>query len=236
MVLAAGCVPEGPKTEGRAPPGSAGSRTAAAERSPRAGPSSPPLLTAFEDRFERETLGGDYQVVGQGWRIVAGELCAEGARNRGVWLRRSLPLNARIEFDARSASPDGDIKAEAWGDGRSGATGSSYSNATSYLFILGGWKNTQHVLARLDEHGRDRLVLEVDRSSPDLQAQPVEPGQIYRFRIERSDGRTVAWSIDGRPVHELSDPEPLAGRGHDHFGFNDWMVRVCFDNLRATPL
>ena len=29
---------------------------------------------------------------------------------------------------------------------------------------------------------------------------------------------------------------PLAGVGHDHFGFNDWEAKVCFDNVRVTPL
>ena len=26
------------------------------------------------------------------------------------------------------------------------------------------------------------------------------------------------------------------GVGHDHFGFNDWEVKVCFDNVKVTPL
>ena len=34
----------------------------------------------------------------------------------------------------------------------------------------------------------------------------------------------------------LEDKEPLRGKGHEHFGFNDWDVRVCFDDLRITPL
>jgi len=28
----------------------------------------------------------------------------------------------------------------------------------------------------------------------------------------------------------------LTGVGHDHFGFNDWDVKVCFDNVRVVPL
>jgi len=46
----------------------------------------------------------------------------------------------------------------------------------------------------------------------------------------------VSFSVDDRLLFELEDPEPLSGEGHDHFGFNEWMVRVCFDNLRITPL
>jgi hypothetical protein len=29
---------------------------------------------------------------------------------------------------------------------------------------------------------------------------------------------------------------PLRGAGHDHFGFNNWQVKVCFDNLKIVPL
>ncbi len=32
------------------------------------------------------------------------------------------------------------------------------------------------------------------------------------------------------------DCAPLAGAGHDHFGFNDWDVKVCFDNVKVVPL
>jgi hypothetical protein len=34
----------------------------------------------------------------------------------------------------------------------------------------------------------------------------------------------------------MDDPNPLEGRGHDHFAFNDWEANLSFDNLRITPL
>jgi hypothetical protein len=153
-----------------------------------------------------------------------------------VWLREAIPTHARIEFEARSDSPEGDIKVELWGDGRTGAKGTSYDDATSYLAIFGGWRNTKHVLARLDEHGDDRLELAVDPEASDPRALPVEPGQRYRFRIERPTDDSLSWWVDDRLMFELADTEPLVGEGHDHFGFNDWTVRVCFDNLKITAL
>jgi len=33
-----------------------------------------------------------------------------------------------------------------------------------------------------------------------------------------------------------ADTAPLTGPGHDHFGFNDWEVKVCFDNVHVVPL
>jgi hypothetical protein len=197
---------------------------------------SPPLAAPFEDHFDRAALGSDWLATGPGWQLKDGKLCGQGVRNRGVWLLRSLPVNARIEFDAVSDSPDGDIKAELWGDGRTGATSVSYTNATSYLAIFGGWKNQFHVLARINEHDPNRLEVKVDPTSAREQDRPAVAGRSYGFRIERTDGKTINWWVDGNLMHKLVDPQPLAGPGHDHFGFNDWEVPVCFDNVRVTPL
>jgi hypothetical protein len=170
------------------------------------------------------------------WRIEGGKLCGEHAKNHGIWLKRVLPVNARIEFDAVAQSTDGDLKAEYWGDGRSYATSLSYTNATSYLTIFGGWHNKFHVLARLNEHGGDRKEITTDPNSDDVREKPVNAGQSYHFKVERSDGKTVKWWIDGNEMLTFADTAPLTGPGHDHFGFNDWDVKVCFDNVKVVPL
>ena len=197
---------------------------------------SAPLGEVFYDAFDREQLGPYWHATSPAWRLKGGRLCVRGARNHPVWLKRKLPTNARIEFDATSSSPDGDIKAEAWGDGRSAAQGTSYTQASSYLAILGGWKNRLHVLARLNEHGSDRLKVKVDAAGDDLRARPVEPHRPYHFKIERNDGKTVQWLVDDIELFSFSDPRPLRGTGHEHFAFNNWEVRLCFDNLVITPL
>ena len=196
-----------------------------------------PLLTeAFSDHFERAALGEDYAATSPVWRIEGGRLCAKGAKNRPVWLRRRLPTNARVEFDAVSASTDGDVKVELFGDGRSRARSQAYIDATSYLAIFGGWKNTFHVLARRDEHAPDRLELGIEQAASDPRARPVEPHRSYRFKLERLDGRTVHWFVDGVAMFRLVDPDPLQGDGHEYFAFNDWETPVCFDNLVIYPL
>lgn len=200
-------------------------------------PSARALITApFEDTFTREELGADWSARSPVWKIVRGRLCGRGGRNKGVWLNRRLPSNARIEFDAFAESSEGDIKAELWGDGASSATTTSYTNATSYLAILGGWKNTKHVLARLNEHGDDRLEIDIDPQSDDERMRPVAPSQPYHFKVERADGKTVEWSVNGTVFFTLSDRDPLTGPGHEHLAFNDWDAPVCFDNVRVMPL
>jgi hypothetical protein len=190
----------------------------------------------FRDFFERSTPGPDYNRTSGAWRIQGGRLCASRARNHPLWLRRRLPTNARIEFDATSGSPDGDIKVEAWGNGAGAASGTTYDDASSYLLIYGGWKNRFHVLARLNEHGRDRKALKVDPSRRELRARPVRPNHAYHFKIERADAKTVRWLVDDIEILSFTDAHPLRGEGHEHFAFNNWETPVCFDNLVITAL
>lgn len=199
-------------------------------------PDGSPLLTDAGPRAT-SSLGPNWVAIKtNAWHVENGRLCGQGARNHPVWLNKTLPVNARIEFDAVAFNDDGDLKCEVWGDGQSYAHGTSYTDATGYLTILGGWKNTLHVIARLNEHGEDRKVLPVDKTSDDPRQRPVVKGQVYRFKVERTDGKTIHFSVDGLEYLKWTDPNPLAGQGHDHFGFNEWEAKVCFDNVKVTPL
>ncbi len=187
--------------------------------------SAPRLTERFEDRFDRATLGEAWNATSSDWRIQDGVLRVSNAHNHPAWLKRRLPRDVRIEFDAWSDSPAGDIKCEVFGDGRSQAQQASYT-ATSYVFIHGGWNNQLNVIARMDEHGNDRRV----RRGP-----PVERGRHYHWTIVRR-GNRVEWSVDGQPMLELDDPSPLFGPGHEFFAFNNWETELSFDNLVITPL
>jgi hypothetical protein len=179
----------------------------------------------FSDDFERSDLGDLWNNTGGPYRIVSGKLKVEGARNKPLWLRRTLPRDVSIEFDARSDSSDGDIKVEVYGDGVSKAETVSYT-ATSYVVIFGGWHNSLNVIARLDEHGSARSI------GP---ARKVEPGRTYHMKITRR-GATIEASVDGQLLASFKDPEPLYGTGHDHFAFNNWAAPLTFDNLRIRAL
>jgi hypothetical protein len=191
---------------------------------------------ALNEDFNRTTLGPDWNPTSGVLHLEDGRLCGKGARNHPVWFKRRLPKNARIEFDATSGSPEGDIKAEAWGDGKSAPAGTTYNDATSYIVVLGGWKNRLNVLARLNEHAANRLELRLVPGSEDPRLQPIVEGRSYHVEIERSDGHTVRVTVDDQVFHELDDPAPLVGHEHEHFAFNDWDVPVCFDDLLVTPL
>jgi hypothetical protein len=200
-------------------------------------PSSLPVLQQpFKDEFERDALGDDYFATSDRYRVERGRLCVKGARNHPLWLRHRLPTNARIQVEAEAGSDDGDIKLEAWGDGQAAATRLSYTDATSYLAIFGGWKNRYHVLARMDEHAPDRPEVVIEPGSDDPRQQPVVTGRRYRLRVERTDGRTVRFWVNDVEMLSFVDPQPLRGGGHDHFAFNEWEAPVCFDHLVVEPL
>lgn len=167
----------------------------------------------FSDDFNRAELGEHWFSTGGHWRIVDGWLYSPGVKNNPLWLQAKLPENVIVEFDVRAESPDGDAKFEIFGNGRDHASG--------YVGIFGGWRNSVSILARLNEHGRDRK---------ESRTMKVQAGRTYRFRVERA-GDTLSWHVDGQPFLSWKDEKPLKGPGHDRFGFSTWATDVYFDNL-----
>ena len=62
----------------------------------------------------------------------------------------------------------------------------------------------------------------------------VERGHTYHVVVTRKAG-VLRWALDGQPALEMVDPAPLAGSGHDRFGFSSWSNDTYFDNLKITP-
>lgn len=169
----------------------------------------------FEDDFNRAELGEKWRQARSNYRIENGQVHATTDKNGGLWLLEQLPEKTRVEFDARSESPDGDIKCEIFGE--------TPSHQAGYILVQGGWKNTLSIIARKDEHGEDRLT---------STAQLVEKGRTYRWAIAR-DGDTLHWFIDGKLFMSYPDSSPVRGRS---FGFNNWDAQLWFDNLKVYAL
>ncbi len=152
------------------------------------------------------------------WEVVDGWLIGSQLKNDPLWLMRPLPEKVRIEFDAESLTAEGDLKFEVFGDGERHASG--------YIVIFGGWNNTLDVIARLDEHGKDRLA---------VPSKKVKPNQVYKMAVERIDSE-LRWFVDGDLVMAYPDPKRLEGRNHQFFAFSNWTAKVRFDNLRIYEL
>jgi hypothetical protein len=188
----------------------------------------PPIKDEWIDNFERDSVGDNYFATGDGYRVYKGALGAKGAHNHPLWLRAKIPRDVRVEFEAWSTDPRGDIKIEIFGDGKSyDADGGAYL-ATGYELIFGGWSNSRSIIARLDEHAPDV----VQRTAPKVNAN-----QRYKWRIDRKANQ-LTWYIDdlSTPFLQLVDPKPLEGMGHEYLGFNNWETDTWFDNLVISPL
>jgi hypothetical protein len=184
----------------------------------------------YADDFDRETLGGNWNATDpSAVRIDNGSVLIQNAHNHPVWLTQAIPENATIDVDAWTDSAEGDLKLEIWGDGHSFFDGPNIHAAydsTGYVFILGGWHNPESVIARMQEHGNDRV------GRADFH---VETGKHYHWHIVRK-GEQIRWEIDGQPFLQLNDPHPLTGEGHRYLAIGDWESPVHFDNLKIQPL
>ena len=185
----------------------------------------------FQDAFDRAELGERWRAATPEWRIEGGWVHSEHPKNKGLWLLNELPANTRVEFDVRSeplasGKPfPGDTKCEIF------ATEPHHQGG--YILINGGWHNRLDVIARLDEHGKDRK----SRTS-----QVVEPSRIYHWAVvrlaepkagETAGPGTVWWFRDGKLFMTYEDAAPVAGK---YFGFNNWETNVFYDNLKVFKL
>jgi hypothetical protein len=186
----------------------------------------PTIKEPFSDTFERAELGPTWNATSPQYHIAHGRLAVSKAYNHPAWLRQKLPRDAVIEFDAMSKSSVGDLKVELYGDGESFAHERGAYTSTGYVLIFGGWGNSLSVICRIEEHDQGRKVERADVR--------VQPGRTYHWTVTRRGG-TIDWKLDGQPFLSWTDPEPLAGTGHEYLAVNDWESEVSFDNLAIRP-
>jgi hypothetical protein len=188
-----------------------------------------PAPGPFADDFDRAQLGPEWLATDPAAvSIEKGALVVQRARNHPVWLKRPLPENVVIDLDVWTDSPEGDMKVEVFGDGQSFHRGDPRAayDATGYVLVMGGWRNTLSAIARMHEHAADRVT----------RAEPrVVPGKKYHWTIRRQ-GRVLTWLVDGQPFLTLDDPDPLRGPALRYFGVSGWESKVFFDNLKIRPL
>lgn len=179
-----------------------------------------PLSLPFEDHFERTQINTErqeYFYSGGNWAIIDNALISNGAQNAPLFLNLDLPQSVVIDVDVRSNSPNVDAKVEVMTDGRKHESG--------YIFIFGGWKNTLSCIARLDEHGKDRVC----KSNTEANGY-----KTYHFTIaliQKGNSAQITWYVDSVKYLEFTDPKPLFGKGHNRFAFSNWQNRLFFDNL-----
>jgi hypothetical protein len=180
----------------------------------------------FRDEFDGSELGPHWHATAaEGVVVEHGVVKVKELKNHPLWLDVALPDDVRIELDVWAQDEEGDVKIELAGDGKSVATSVNYI-ASGYVLVFGGWNNTLHVIARKNEHGRDRATA----------TEPtVTPGRRYHFVITRSGG-DILWEVDGKELLSFEDPTPLRGAGHDRFALSAWDAETHFDNVVIEAL
>lgn len=182
------------------------------------GPAAPPGAgLPFSDDFERSELGSLWHKSGGHWEVRDGMVRSNGANNAPLFLKLELPNDVVVEFDARSETPLVDTKLELMTNGKAHQSG--------YVFILGGWSNQISCIARLDEHGADRV---------EKKPTQVVGNRSYRWRVEKKGG-DLRWYLDGKLYMSFQDAAPLHGPGHDRLAFSNWQNEIAYDNLRIWP-
>ena len=169
----------------------------------------------FEEKFQDGKWRDRWTGSEKNWSVVDGKLNGRGDRNQGLWWTGDLPQEVRIEFEAWAKSDHGDLKVELLGEKREHQSG--------YVVILGGWQNRISIIARLDEHGTDRV---------ENRKQVAVPQKKHVCVIERIQG-ILTFQVDGELVARYEDSAPLSGSS---FGFANWEAPVAFDNLRIFDL
>lgn len=175
-------------------------------------------VAPFADEFARAELGDKYQKTGGSWRLVEGALHTMGDHNQPLWLDVPLARNTRVEFTTTSHSPAVDTKIEIFGDG--------VRHESGYIVIFAGWKNSITTIAKKDEHSPARKELK----------RGGERDRVYRWRVQRTDGKTLELFIDDELLVSYADDSPLYGAGNDRLAFTSWESEVKYDDLVITPL
>jgi hypothetical protein len=170
----------------------------------------------FRDDFDRDALGPHWFPSGGVWQIQDGKVETYGGNNAPLFLKAALPADVVVELKVETGRTV-DAKVELMTDG--------LRHSTGYIFILGGWDNERSCIARLDEHGRDRVC---------KQPTGVKPRGEHTWRIEKKGG-DIDWYVDGELYLEFDDPAPLSGPGHDRFALSNWQSHLHFDDLRIWP-
>jgi len=189
----------------------------------------------YADDFARDAVGPDYNNTGGPYRLEDQRLTFSMAHNHPLWLKRRLPHDVRVDLDVTPLGPDGDVKVELFGDGKSFESDEAvrkdlqYTD-TGYVFIFGGWHNRVSTMVRLAEHAWQK-----DRSVPRRADVRALANRTYHWTIFRRGGH-LAWFMDGELFMEWDDPAPLEGDGHDRFGFTGWEASAAYAHLRIAPL
>ena len=172
-------------------------------------------LPVIEDRFERESLGDEWETPAGVWTIEDGQLVTT-SRGAILLTAADIPGLQRIVFDIMAPTPAGhDFLQKEGGAPVSDLSPLLHADATDrptrtgYFLQFGGGNNTHNTLLRrgssVTQHADAAIV----------------PDRMHRM-IAEFDGTHVRLTVDDEIVLEYPEPDPLIGAGHGRAGIHLW--------------
>lgn len=183
----------------------------------------------FEDNFDSGVLSADWKQQGKAWYCVTGLLGTSESflkdskdNGWGCWLGRELPEYARIEFDIDFVGRGAVMVCELYATPPKGTASPA---GTGYKLVFGEKGAARPVIQR----GMTSLV------SGGVNTKPVtaSTATTHHIAIQRVDGQTFEWFIDGSLHARARDGNPKRG-GWLGFQYEDGMVLV--DNIQVYDL
>jgi len=181
----------------------------------------------FEDNFEAGSLSANWRQKAGVWHCASGSLTSKEAFVKGVgdgdwgcWLARTLPQRVRVEFDAHIIARGGVVCVEL--DADPAPDGGTSPSGTGYVLIFGdtgGKSGIQRGMRQLGSLGGGGV-------------QP-RPGDVHHMVVQRTDGQTLEWFVDGQLHLRAVDSAPKSG---GWLGFRHQEGAVSYDNLKIFDL
>lgn len=162
-----------------------------------------------------------WNVIGGECEIRDGELRMSHGEPQILALKSDLPIDVRIEFEARQEN----VYLNSIGCFMSAVRNATPRELalTGYKFELGAFDNSANVV--------DRVGRQIARQ----QIASIERGKTYRIRFERV-GNRLRVAVDDRELFNVVDPDPLSGSDRTIVGVFGWLAECVVSRVKISTL
>jgi tetratricopeptide (TPR) repeat protein len=179
----------------------------------------------FEEAFDEGRIGAEWKPLGGLWRVEQSALACRAINNTDgiIMLLLDFPGDVRLEYSCWNAgSPfPGECSAFLCASRERGFD-------DTYYFGFGANNNTRTVIGDRASGGA-----EFEISNSGVRVTATDRKSAHRVRVEKSGNHLRIYVDDlSRPTLEITDADPLGGKGHGAVGFYTYSGNVRFDDLK----
>jgi hypothetical protein len=175
----------------------------------------------FRDSFADGRADERWRITARAWSHVDGGLRTEGPGLQALLLKLPVAGDIRLSFTCRVEGPDLNDVSCRMALPRDDPEGNMFRKG--YGFDYGAWGNSRNSLTRKGQ----LLWQQEDR--------PLSGGRSYRAVAERIGAR-LAYTIDGKPVFSVEDPQPLSDHDHCRVALYGYSTRTTWSDVVVERL